>query len=328
MNTKHSWQKALSDLVTDPEELLNLLELDKSLLNEAKKASQKFPLMVTKNFIARMEKGNPRDPLLLQVLPLGIELQEHENYHADPLEEKNANPIPGLLHKYQGRILLTLTSACAVHCRYCFRRNFPYEENNPGTKGWELIFDYIRKDGEITEVILSGGDPLVMSDKLLKSFCDKLSGISHVKRLRFHTRVPVVLPERITEEFTNWISELPFDVVIVIHMNHPREMNDDVKTAMLALRKAGATMLNQSVLLKDINDDAEVLKELSESLFAAGVLPYYLHVLDKVQGTAHFDMKEDHALNLHAELMQTLPGYLVPKLAREEAGKTSKTILI
>jgi len=324
---KYEWQKALSDLITDPKELLSMLELDPMLLDRAEAAVRQFPLKVPRRFLDQIEKGNPRDPLLLQVLPLAAELTEHADYVSDPLEEIKSNPIPGLLHKYHGRVLLTLTSACAVHCRYCFRRNFPYEDNNPGMSGWRALFDYIQQDSTITEVILSGGDPLSMSDKSLKLFCDQLQLIPHVKRLRFHTRLPVVLPERITDEFIDWITSVPFNVVMVIHMNHAREMSDAVKTVLQRLLNARVTLLNQSVLLKGVNDDVAILAELSEVLFAAGVLPYYLHVLDKVKGAAHFDMPEENAIQLHTALTHVLPGYLVPKLVREEAGEGAKTML-
>lgn len=327
MKKKHVWQDALSDLITDPKELLTILELDPALLEAAETAARKFPLKVPRRFLAQIEKGNPLDPLLMQILPLGMELEHHPDYVSDPLQEMKTNPVPGLLHKYHGRVLLTLTGACAVHCRYCFRRNFPYEENNPGTSGWPLLFKYINADSSITEVILSGGDPLSMSDKLLKLFCDQLQLISHVKRLRFHTRIPVVLPERITSEFIDWLANLALNTVIVIHVNHAREMNDAVREALQKLRNAGVTLLNQSVLLKGVNDNVDVLAELSETLFTAGVLPYYLHVLDKVQGAQHFDMQENVAVKLHQSLTHVLPYYLVPRLVREEAGKPAKTMM-
>lgn len=327
LKQQHTWQDALSNLVTDPGELLKLLELDDSLLNAAYAAARLFPLRVPRGFVARMQKGNVNDPLLKQVLPLGAELHEATGYQTDPLQELSANPVPGLLHKYHGRVLVTLTSACAVHCRYCFRRHFPYAENNPGTAGWEKIFAYIKQNDSISEVILSGGDPLSVSDKLLTRFTDQLIQIPHVKRLRIHTRLPVVLPERVTETFIQWLSTLPFNTVMVIHMNHPNELNSDVRHALLALRSAGIPLLNQAVLLKGVNDDADVLVALSDTLFAAGVLPYYLHVLDKVQGAAHFDIALEAAQQLHATLTQVLPGYLVPKLVCEEAGALSKTVL-
>jgi len=322
-----AWQEALSDLITDPKELLTLLHLDPGLLEAARAAVQQFPLKVPRGFVARMQKGNPNDPLLKQVLPLDLELSVTPGYDSDPLREKKANPISGLLHKYHGRVLVTLTSACAVHCRYCFRRYFSYDDNNPGMRGWEKIFNYIRENESISEVILSGGDPLAVSDKLLSLFSEQLARIPHVKRLRIHTRLPIVLPERITAEFTQWLTQLPFHSVIVIHANHPLEINEQVKNALLSLRNTGTLILNQSVLLKGINDEANILIELSETLFAAGVVPYYLHVLDKIQGAAHFDFAESRACELHAELNKHLPGYLVPRLVREESGKPAKTFI-
>jgi EF-P beta-lysylation protein EpmB len=325
--SKQLWQEALSDLITDPKELLDILELDPSLLSAAREAASKFPLKVTRPFVARMEKGNPYDPLLKQVLPLGIELSLIPGYSVDPLQEKHTNPVPGLLHKYVSRVLVTLTSACAIHCRYCFRRHFPYAENNPGRLGWEKIFNYIKQDTAISEVILSGGDPLSVNDGLLRSFSENLDAIHHVKILRIHTRLLVVLPERMTDELISWIKQLKQRIVIVIHANHPREIDSNVQKALQQLRIAGAHLLNQSVLLKGVNDDLKTLTALSEVLFSADVLPYYLHVLDKVQGAAHFDLPLEEAQRLHRELVKTLPGYLVPRLVREDAGEVSKTII-
>lgn len=322
-----SWQEALSDLITDPQELLTLLDLNPELLEAARAAAKYFPLKVPRQFVARMEKGNPYGPLLKQVLPLDLELSVVPGYDDDPLRETKVNPIPGLLHKYHGRVLITLTSACGVHCRYCFRRYFSYDDNNPGTQGWKKIFNYIQENESISEVILSGGDPLAVNDKLLNLFTDQLIQIAHVKRLRFHTRIPIVLPERITSSFIDWLKGLPLSSVIVVHANHPLEINEEVKTALHALRNAGILTLNQTVLLKGVNDEANVLIKLSEILFSAGVLPYYLHTLDKIQGAAHFDLDEKRACELHAIMSQHLPGYLVPKLVREEAGKPSKTFI-
>lgn len=324
---KQIWQEALSDLLTDPKELLELLELDPNLLGAATAAAQAFPLKVPRGFIKRIQKGNLHDPLLKQILPIGVELNVTPGYLTDPLLEKKVNPVPGLLHKYYGRVLITLTAACAIHCRYCFRRHFPYEANNPGTSGWEKIYRYIKENKSISEVILSGGDPLAVNDKLLKMFCNNLTEIAHVTRLRIHTRLPVVIPERITLELINWMKELPLNVVIVVHINHPNEINDEVKQAIHQLRTAGILVLNQTVLLRGVNDDAHLLITLSETLFSVGVLPYYLHVLDKVQGAAHFDITLEKALELHSEMSKSLPGYLVPRLACEEAGEPSKTWL-
>lgn len=321
------WQTAMSNLITDPNELFSILNLDSRWLDKAYEVAKVFPLKVTHSFVARMEKGNLHDPLLQQVLPIDQELEEVVGYQHDPLHELKSNPIPGMLHKYLNRVLVTLTSACAVHCRYCFRRHFPYADNNPGRRGWEKIFAYICQHEAINEVILSGGDPLSVSDQLLAQFCDQLTTIPHIKHLRFHSRIPVILPQRITSSFIQWIRQLPLSVVMVIHMNHPNEMSEEVIAALKKLRDAGVMLLNQAVLLKGINDNVTTLAKLSETLFSAGVLPYYLHVLDKVQGTAHFDLPLQEAEQLHRELTNRLSGYLVPKLVREDPGAMSKTIL-
>jgi EF-P beta-lysylation protein EpmB len=322
-----TWQEALSDLITDPQELFALLELDLSSLTAAQLAARAFKLKVPRRYVARMQKANPYDPLLLQVLPLGVELDLTPGYEVDPLAEKAANPVPGLLHKYANRVLVTLTSACAVHCRFCFRRHFPYEENNPGKQGWEKIMAYIQQNKMINEVILSGGDPLTVSDHLLQQFSQQLLMLRQVKRLRIHTRLPVVLPERVTPELLHWIKTLNVEVVVVIHANHPNEINEEVKLALLQLHAAGAQLLNQTVLLKGINDNAATLAALSEKLFSAKVLPYYLHVLDKVQGAAHFDLPRATAQTLYKELCAELPGYLVPRLVCEEPRQLAKTLI-
>jgi EF-P beta-lysylation protein EpmB len=322
-----AWQTALANAVTDPEELLALLELDPSLLEAAKSAAKLFPLKVPRGFIDRIEKNNPADPLLRQILPLDAEHQKINGYHTDPLQEAAVNPIPGLLHKYHGRVLLTLVGACGINCRYCFRRHFPYADNNPGTAGWNKALDYIANNTTITEVILSGGDPLIANDQTLQTFTDKLADIPHVKRLRIHSRIPVALPERITPDFIKWVANLKQQPILVIHCNHAQEINPAVKTAMSALAATGMTLLNQSVLLKGVNDNAETLTALSEALFEIGVLPYYLHTLDKVQGAAHFDVSQQTAQALHWEISQRLSGYLVPKLVMEQHGAPAKTPL-
>ncbi|HTM63160.1 MAG TPA: EF-P beta-lysylation protein EpmB [Gammaproteobacteria bacterium] len=328
LKKRQLWQQAMADLITDPAELIHLLNLNPSLLEAAKAAANVFPLRVPRGFAARMEKGNHMDPLLRQVLPLGVELTPQPGYSKDILRESGANPVSGLLHKYPGRVLVTLTSACAVHCRYCFRRFFPYEDNNPGRAGWEKIFDYIESDNTITEVILSGGDPLSANDHLLSEFTERLNQLPHVTRLRIHTRMPVVLPERITDEFMQWAADLTQQLVIVMHINHANEINNEVVLMLKRLSDAGITLLNQSVLLKGVNDDAQTLAALSEKLFMSGVLPYYLHTLDKVEGAAHFDLDDYTARSIHSELNKMLPGYLVPRLVRETPGESSKTLLV
>lgn len=326
LQKKLSWQRALRDVITDWSELLALLELDRACTPHLMTHSA-FPLRVPRSFVSRMEKGNPQDPLLLQILPLGTEEISLPGYSLDPLQEKSVNPIPGLLHKYKGRVLITLAGACAIHCRYCFRRHFPYGQNNPGQAGWDKIFSYIRKDNSIQEVILSGGDPLMVSDSILQKFIYQLKTIPQIKRLRFHTRIPIVLPERITDELIHFLMQLDFKVIIVLHANHPNEINVAVRKSLQQLYQAGILLLNQTVLLKKINDNVNTLAALSEALFMANVQPYYLHLLDKVKGAAHFDIPKPVAKIIYKDLCSQLPGYLVPKLVFEEPGKTAKTLL-
>ncbi len=321
-----NWQEQLQMLIRDPKELCQLLELDPALVFSAQQASQSFALRVPRSFVERMEKGNPNDPLLRQVLPVAAELQATPGYTADPLEEQQANPVPGLIHKYQGRVLMILAGSCAINCRYCFRRHFPYENNKPNRQDWQRALDYVRADSSINEIIFSGGDPLTLADKHLQWFSEQMLGIEHLKRLRIHTRLPVVLPDRIDSEFTRWLSELPLQKIMVIHCNHPNEINDQVIEAMRSLSKAGVTLLNQTVLLKGINDCADTLVALSEALFQAGVLPYYLHLLDKVEGAAQFDCDQPLAQQLMIDISARLPGFLVPKLVREVAGAPAKTL--
>jgi len=327
MIKKNKWQDTLSNLITDPKELLTLLELDEVMLASSIKAQLLFPLKVPRSYLKRIEKGNPNDPLLKQLLPHAFELNSHPDFNQDPLQEKKFNPVPGLLHKYESRVLITLTSACAIHCRYCFRRHFPYDDNNPGTSGWERMMEYIKTHPKINEVILSGGDPLAVSDHRLHEFTKQLASISSIKRLRIHSRIPIVMPERITDDFITWVESLKWPLVLVVHANHPNEINEDVKHALLPLKKRNVTLLNQSVLLHGVNDDAEVLVALSESLFSANIIPYYLHVLDKVDGAKHFEVPMTKAMDIYKKVMSTLPGFLVPKLVREEPGRKNKTVL-
>lgn len=325
-SSKQDWQQELIQAVTDPRELYQLLELDPASLNIPEKALGHFPLKVPRGFVARMQKGNPLDPLLRQVLPLSAEDQLRRGYLLDPLNEESANPLPGLLHKYRGRVLFTLTGGCAINCRYCFRRHFAYAENNPSQQGWEKAFAYIQNDPTIEEVILSGGDPLLLNDRSLQTFTDQLARLVQIKRLRIHSRIPIVLPERITSAFLAWIASLQQAPVLVTHCNHPQEINDEVKAVMRLLKQAGVTLLNQAVLLKGINDHLEIQIALSEALFAAGIQPYYLHLFDKVQGAAHFDLPFARAKKLYQELSLHLPGYLLPKLAKERPGKGAKSV--
>lgn len=318
------WQTSLARAITDPEELLRLLDLPLDSLPASLMASQEFRLRVPRGFAARMRKGDPNDPLLRQVLPLAEELAETPGFSHDPLDELNAMPVPGVLHKYQGRILLTATGACAVHCRYCFRRHYPYSEANP-ERVPEQTFEYVRQHTEINEVILSGGDPLTLTDSRLSRLIARLETLPHITRLRIHSRVPVVLPERVDANLLEWLQTTRLQVVLVIHANHANEIDASVREAMRTLKEAGITLLNQSVLLRGINDNAAALAELSEALFRAGVLPYYLHQLDSVQGAAHFEVTDREAIKLINQLRTTLPGYLLPELVREIPGQAAKT---
>ncbi|MGC1854138.1 MAG: EF-P beta-lysylation protein EpmB [Candidatus Aquirickettsiella sp.] len=323
-----NWQTLLKEVITDPAELLDKLELSPNLLAAAQRAAQLFPLRVPASFVARMQKSNPYDPLLQQVLPLAAEEIMSFGYSQDPLLEQSVNPLPGLLHKYHGRVLLTITGACAINCRYCFRRHFPYTENISGGKAWQNILEYIAADSSIHEVIFSGGDPLLAPDHYLRKCAEDLADIAHVNTLRIHSRLPIVLPERITTDFLNWISSTRLQTILVTHSNHANECDDSVQRAIEKLRARKIIVLNQAVLLKGVNDSVEVLINLSQRLFACGILPYYLHLLDKVQGAAHFAVPEEKAKQLMAALRERLPGYLVPKCVVEQAGASSKLPVI
>ncbi len=322
-----SWQEQLADVVTELPELLTLLELDAAQLDVSEAALRDFPLRVPRPFLARMKRGDPRDPLLLQVLPQSAELLETPGYSRDPLGEADANRHSGLLHKYHGRVLLIATQSCAIHCRYCFRRHFPYAENRPGRAQWQEAFDYIAGDPTITEVILSGGDPLAVSNTYLQWLLDSLLAIPHVERLRIHTRLPIMLPARVDNALLQMLGKRRQQIVMVVHANHANEFDAEVDAACARLRVEGVHLLNQSVLFKGINDSVDALAALSERLLAAGVLPYYVHMPDKVQGSAHFDVSDAAAHALMQGLHARLPGYLVPRLVREESGRPGKTLL-
>lgn len=318
-----AWQTELADAVTRLEELLALLEIAPEQLPYPP-AESRFPLRVPRGFVARMERGNPRDPLLLQTIPTREERVTVPGFDTDPVADHAAHIAPGILQKYQGRVLLLATGACAIHCRYCFRRHFPYQEANAARAEWSAAIDYLGRHPQIEEVILSGGDPLMLSDHKLEGVVRQLSSIPHLQRLRIHSRLPVVLPERITPEMIEWLTAGRLQPILVLHANHPNELSSGVQHALRQLRHAGVTLLNQAVLLRDINHDPETQCALSRTLFAAGVLPYYLHMLDPVQGAHHFQVSDAQALELMASLQATLPGYLVPRLVREIPHARSK----
>lgn len=317
----------MADVITSPRELLSLLELDPALAAPAEAAAATFKLRVPRSYVARMRRGDPQDPLLRQVLPIGEELQAASGFGADPVGEQASLRAPALLHKYHGRALILTTSACAVHCRYCFRREFPYAQAAGDAPRWSLAVAEIAADPSLSEVLLSGGDPLSLSDERLGSLLEQLAAIPHVRRLRIHTRTPIVLPARVDAGLLEALGRIRVPLVMVLHGNHPRELDGDVVAACAQLRSAGVLLLNQSVLLKGVNDDPVVLAELSERLFELGVLPYYLHLLDRVQGAAHFEVPEDEGRRIAGQLAARLPGYLVPRLVRETEGLPAKLAL-
>lgn len=318
------WQQELARAIRNPEELLARVGLTTDHIPGGISRYEDFPSRIPHGYAARIEPGNPDDPLLLQVLSRQIEHESQPGFLLDPVGDGPSVVHPGLLHKYHGRVLLITTGACPIHCRYCFRRHFPYSENQPDTRDWSSAMAYIAGDSSIKEVILSGGDPLTLSTSRLQTISRQLAKIPHIRRLRIHTRMPVVLPERITQDFLDWLGSLPWQTVLVLHCNHANEIDDQVIRALARLKAQGISLLNQAVLLRGINDNVPALVNLSESLFSAGVLPYYLHILDRVQGAAHFDVCEDDAVSLMREVRSQLPGYLVPSLVREVAGMRHK----
>ncbi len=324
-NLPISWQQQLAQAITEPAELLQALNLSEKDFPQHTAANQQFNLKVTHAYLNKMQRDNPFDPLLLQIMTQSQETLPVAGFNTDPVGDLNSNKTPGLLHKYHGRVLLITTGACAVHCRYCFRRHFPYSEQQAGREQWAQAIDYIKQDSSIEEVILSGGDPLVLSDERLEILIHQLESIPHITRLRIHSRLPLVLPDRITHKLVNILARSRFIVCLVIHANHANEITQPEITALAKLKQAGVHLLNQAVLLAGINHQANDQIALSEALYTAGVLPYYLHLLDPVQGAAHFDVNLEDALSLISLMQSRLPGFLVPRLVREIAGETSKT---
>ena len=318
------WQQHWRDAITDPIELLQLLGLESQAVELLAAADTGFALRVPRGFAARMRHADPADPLLLQVLPGVAELALTPGYSIDAVGDMAARASPGVLHKYEGRALLIATGSCAIHCRYCFRRHFPYADETAASGHWQSAIAHLAGDESISEVILSGGDPLSLATNKLTELTDALATIPHVRRLRIHTRLPVVLPQRVDAELIDWLDGLSMQKVVVLHANHANEIDSSVADACRKLAASGASLLNQSVLLRRVNDSVDALANLSEALFACGVLPYYLHQLDRVHGTAHFEVQDQTAQDLVTELRTRLPGYLVPRLVREAAGATSK----
>lgn len=321
------WQPRASALVTDSAELLALLGLDPALLPAAQQAALAFPMKVPRSYVARMTPGRLDDPLLQQVLGQAAELQPTPGFSEDPLAEQAFTPVPGILHKYPGRVLLLATGACAIHCRYCFRRHFPYQEHVPDGDRLARAVDWLRQREDVVEVILSGGDPLSLSDRRLRGLLESLVALPQLKRLRIHTRLPVVMPERVSDALVAMLAAVPVPLALVLHANHGQELSQEVAQVLQRLRGTGATLLNQAVLLRGINDSLVDQCDLAERSYQVGILPYYLHQLDAVAGAAHFAVPDAQALALHAAMQGRLPGYLVPRLVREHAHAESKTWL-
>jgi EF-P beta-lysylation protein EpmB len=321
------WQQLWREAVRDPHELLSLLGLAHMAGQLSGDATTQFPLRVPRGFIDRMRHGDPHDPLLRQVLPLDDEDRIVPGFGLDAVGDTAARAASGVIRKYRGRALLVATGSCAIHCRYCFRRHFPYAEETAAAGGWSDAISLVATDASIDEVILSGGDPLSLATSKLAELTDALAAVPHLKRLRIHTRLPIVLPERVDAALLGWLRALPWPVTVVVHVNHANEFDANVDAALAGLRGTGATLLNQAVLLRGVNDSVDALADLSERSFASGVLPYYLHQLDRVAGTAHFEVDDAKARSLHAALAARLSGYLVPRLVREVAGDPGKRAL-
>jgi EF-P beta-lysylation protein EpmB len=328
VTTPPSWQRALASAIRDPDALIDILRLPEGLRAAARQADEMFPLFVTHSFLARMQPGDPADPLLLQVLPLDRETAAAPGFNADPLIEGKFHVAPGLLQKYAGRALLIATGVCAIHCRYCFRRSFAYADEPRQMSEWESAFEQLRADPSIREIILSGGDPLMLTDLRLGEFVSRLDEISHLDRLRIHTRLPIVLPERVTDSLLELLTATRMTPFVVVHANHPAEIVGDCAAALRRLVRGGLTVLNQAVLLRGVNDSVEALAELSDRLVNLGVIPYYLHQLDRVAGAAHFEVSESRGIDLVTQLRARLPGYAVPQYVREVPGGPHKMPLI
>ena len=324
--TKAQWLTDLANAFNDPVALLEFLELDPADFSQDILARKLFALRVPKSFAEKMEKGNRYDPLFLQAMASADEFLQAEGFVKDPLEEQHS-PAPNILHKYQNRLLFMIKNSCAINCRYCFRRHFPYDEVKSGKQIWQQGLDYIAAHKEIEEVIFSGGDPLMAKDAELHWLITQLEQIPHIQTLRIHSRLPVVIPNRITETLCQRLLQSRLHIVLVTHINHANEIDEIFAQKMQMLKQANVVLLNQSVLLKGINNQAECLKQLSHKLFSIGILPYYLHLLDRVEGASHFFVEDAEALKIYRELQKITSGYLVPKLAREIGGEPNKTLV-
>ncbi|MDH2923881.1 L-lysine 2,3-aminomutase [Nicoletella semolina] len=321
------WLQDLAEAFTDPKALLEYLELDVSAFEQDILARQLFSMRVPRPFAEKMQKKSRNDPLVLQAMSAKDEFIQAEGFTKDPLEEQHS-PAPNILHKYHNRLLFMVKNSCAINCRYCFRRHFPYNEIKNGKTVWQQSLSYIASHPELEEVIFSGGDPLMAKDEELDWLVAQLEQISHIKTLRIHSRLPVVIPNRVTHKLCTIFEKSSLNIVFITHINHANEIDAYFKQKMIELKQAGVVVLNQSVLLKGVNDNAQTLKQLSDKLFDYGILPYYLHALDKVEGAHHFLVDEQKAFSIYKELQQITSGYLVPKFVREEPFEPNKTLLM
>lgn len=323
-----SWRDQLRSAVRDPDQLVDRLGLPEPLRAGVVRAAETFSLVVPEPYLARIRPGDPDDPLLRQVLPLDAECAPAgPGFGTDPVGDLAAIRAPGVLQKYQGRALLMVARTCAVACRYCFRRHFPYSENPGGLDHWEPALEAISQSPDLEEVILSGGDPLMQSDAWLTALVERLEAIPHLRRLRVHTRLPIVIPDRVTDEMLDWLDRGRLTPTVVVHANHPAELDGECGAALLRLVKSGIPVLNQAVLLRGVNDDPDVLVGLSKRLLDLRVMPYYLHQLDPVAGAAHFEVPVARGLELIAGMRRQLPGFGVPRYVREVAGVAHKVEL-
>lgn len=313
-------------VIRDIDALCEQLHLPESIKKGALEVADSFPLRVSRSFLGQIEASNPDDPLLLQILPRSDEDERVEGFSSDPVGDLDSTVSHGVIHKYRNRVLLTVTGACAIHCRYCFRRNFPYSTENPRRDNWDGALHYISLHPEIEEVILSGGDPLMVELDNLEELVQQIERFEHVMRIRIHTRIPVVAPEMINRRMVAWLETINLPLVMVIHSNHPNEISPEVVDTLRRLTQAGVRLYNQSVLLKGVNDHPQTLADLSNRLFRAGVQPYYLNLLDRAHGTAHFEVSDERAREILSQLQTLLPGYLLPKMVRDRGNNTGKVV--
>lgn len=321
------WQTQLANAIKHPQALLDYVELNANQINYSELAIKQFPVLIPHVFANRIRKNDPYDPILRQVFPYIDEEKKDDNFTQDPLNEYNVQPVPGLLKKYDSRILSITTGACAVHCRYCFRRHFPYKNLSSSLNSWKEKISYIQSDHTIKEIILSGGDPLSLSDRRLIEICKSIAKIKHIKRIRFHTRIPIVLPARLSFGLLEKLTDIGKNLIFVLHVNHANEIDNNVVKSLELLNDFNIPLLNQSVLLKGINDSVTTLINLSERLIGNNIIPYYLHLLDPVAGTTFFNVNIEHARSLVSQMHKEASGYLIPKLVKEESQSTGKKII-